>query len=301
MSEQLANLYSTTLAAPYVAGSLAITVTSATGAPGSGTFTLTILDAGTGDVILLFRVTSVAGPVFTGAAEGPDTNAASASIVVGTILSAAAITQLFADHPGGGGFIQPTTPPVFGNFSNLNFNVGTSVVTTRDDNTSPADAITLQQTDPGHTGNTAAIQKAPINAAFTITLGLSLMSTPGAGGLLGLWLSDGGSNGIIFGTYNQTEWFIIAITSLTNSGGGASSVYNVAASLTTGPLLWLRVQETASARNYYLSADGVRFILILTESNTAHFTTADYGIGGFMFNSGGSAQVVLYSFTETTP
>ena len=143
MSEQLANLYSTTLAAPYVAGSLAITVTSATGAPGSGTFTLTILDAGTGDVILLFRVTSVAGPVFTGAAEGPDTNAASASIVVGTILSAAAITQLFADHPGGGGFIQPTTPPVFGNFSNLNFNVGTSVVTTRDDNTSPADAITL--------------------------------------------------------------------------------------------------------------------------------------------------------------
>lgn len=300
MSEQLANLYSTTLALPYVAGSLAITVTSATGAPTTGTFTLTILDASTGDVILLFRVTSVAGTVFTGAAEGPDTNAAASSIVVGTILSAAAITQLFADHPGGGGFIQPITAPVSGNFSALNFNVGTGVVTTQTNNSSPT-FITLQQADPSGTGNTAAIEKAIINADFTVTVAISLMGRTGKGSLAGLWLGDGSTNGIFFGIYNQNDLFIYAITSLTNSFGGATSVLNEGfTQVAIGPLLWLRIQETASARNYYLSCDGATFFLLFTESNTAHITTANYGIAA-VNQSAATSQVSMYSFVETTP
>lgn len=94
--EQLENLYLTTLAAPYVAGSGAITVTSA-GSYTQGTFSLTILD-GSGNVILIFRVTSVAGPVFTGAAEGADANAPMGSTVVGSMLTVDSIAQLFLDH-----------------------------------------------------------------------------------------------------------------------------------------------------------------------------------------------------------
>lgn len=300
MSEQLADLYSTTLASPYTAGDLAITVTSATGAPGSGTFTLTILDASTGDVILLFRVASVSGTTFTGAAEGPDSNAASASIVLGTVLSAAAITQLFVDHPGGGGFIQPLTAPVPGDFSDLNFNVGTSVVTTRLDNSTPP-FITIQQADPSGTGNTAAIQKAVVNADFTVTVGVTLMGRSSKGSIAGLWLGDGSTAGIWFGIYNQNSLVIAAITSLTNSWSGETTVLDEGFNqIGIGPLLWLRIQETASARNYYMSNDGETFQLIQTESNTAHMTTAKYGI--FVENQNASiAQISLYSFVETTP
>lgn len=97
MSEQLANLYSSTLSVNYTTGAGQITVASATGAPSSGTFTVAITNAATGNVTLLFRVTSVSGTVFTGSAEGTDANAASGSPVIGTILSASAVTQIEAD------------------------------------------------------------------------------------------------------------------------------------------------------------------------------------------------------------
>ena len=94
MSEQLENLYATTLAAPYTAGDGQITVSS----PGSytqGTFSLTLLDGGV--VKLIFRVTSVIGSVFFGAAEGPDANTLLGTEVVGSMLSAAAVEQIEAD------------------------------------------------------------------------------------------------------------------------------------------------------------------------------------------------------------
>lgn len=138
--EQLANLYSTTLAAPYVAGSGAITVASA-GSYTSGTFSLTILD-GAGNVILIFRVTSVVGPVFSGASEGPDANAPSGSTVVGSMLTAASIAQLFADNgpvsgqyiTSGGNFfsgptLAPATLPVAADFAWVNQGTGIFMAT----------------------------------------------------------------------------------------------------------------------------------------------------------------------------
>jgi hypothetical protein len=96
-TEQFANLYSTTLASSYTAGAGSISVTSATGAPTTGTFTLVIRDSSTKAVILLFRVTSVSGTTFTGAAEGADTNAASSSLVDGTMVTVASLAQMRAD------------------------------------------------------------------------------------------------------------------------------------------------------------------------------------------------------------
>lgn len=202
---------------------------------------------------------------------------------------------------GGGGFIQPLTAPVSGSFSNLNFNVGTGVVTTRVNQSSPVAAITLDQNDPNHTGNTVAIQKAIINAAFTVTIGISTASQPPTGAIVGLWLGDGTTNGLFWGFYNQTALIGNNITSLTNSGGGSGNQYIQAPYQPNGPLLWLRIQETASARNYYVSADGATFDLVFTESNTAHFTTANYGAGTYLFNGAGTSQLAMYSFSETTP
>ena len=302
--EQLANLYSTTLAAPYVAGSLAITVTSATGAPSIGTFSLTILDASTGDVILIFRVTSVAGPVFTGAAEGPDSNAASASVVVGTILSAAAIAQIKTDAGGGGGFIQPLTAPVAANFTQQNYNVGTGVATTQVNNTSPVTSITLKQSDPSATYNIVALDKATINALFTVTIAVSVAGWVNM--LAGLWLSDGGSppNNKIFGNrFNNGIMSAVFANFLGSSFAGFN--FGEYTEMSHGPLLWLRIQETSSNRIFSLSTDGVTFVQIFSESNTSNFTTARYGIAATGWNNAAAGNpdvaITLFSFTETTP
>ena len=94
--EQVSNLYAATLAAPYVAGSGVIVVTSA-GTYTQGTFSLTILD-GSGNVLLIFRVTAVTGTAFSGAAEGADVNAALGSAVVGSMWTQASKQQIGYDY-----------------------------------------------------------------------------------------------------------------------------------------------------------------------------------------------------------
>jgi hypothetical protein len=344
MAEQLANLYGAaspvTLASNYTIGSGSISVSSATGAPTTGTFSLTILNASTGAVILIFRVTSVSGTTFSGAAEGTDTNAPSGSIVVGTMMTAAAVAQIkedaiapstnanlvlagpssglaaaasfralvAADLPSGGGaFIQALTAPVAANFTPVNYNTGSGVTTTQANLSSPVTAITIRQEDPSSTGNMAALGKSTIASTFTVTAAFSIAGDIQGSLYAGLWLNDGSTKSIVFGNnllaQNDGNFYVIYsyTTFLQGSGGG---VYTpTGAGNFGGPLLWLRVQETASARNYYVSSDGVTFFLYYTESNTAHFTTAKYGFA-VMFRTNvhtGDGGITCYSFTETNP
>jgi hypothetical protein len=310
MSEQLVNLYSSTLAAPYVAGSGAITVASA-GLYTSGTFSLTILDAGTGAVILIFRVASVAGVVFTGQSEGPDgtlgagdANAASGSIVIGSMLTVDAMAQLFIDHGGGGGgFIQPLTPPVHGAFTPINFNTG-GCTTTQVNNTSPVTSINLSQLDPSSSLEIAGLTKAPINALFTVTVAVSLVGFSGNSQSVigGLWLTDGSAVNIAFVCNSANALEVLVFD---NFSGLFDSVPfgSVLAPFPLGPLVWFRIQETISARIYSISADGISFVPIFSESNTAHLITAQYGVMVEGRNTISAAGVSMgwYSFTETTP
>jgi hypothetical protein len=304
MSEQLANLYNTTLASGYTAGAGSISVASATGAPSSGTFSLTILNATTGAVILIFRVTSVSGTTFTGAAEGPDTNAAMGSVVVGTILTVAAVDQIKLDAVAGiTSFIQPVTPPVAANFSQINFNTGTSVVTSQVNNSSPINSIYLEQNDPGGTTEIAGLTKAKLASTFTVTIGFSMYIQGAVQGLVGLWLTDGSSNNIIF-CYQVAgnAFFNIRIPLFNNFAGSFNTdIITPFTPFYAQPLIWLRVQETASARNYSVSQDGQNFIQVFTESNTAHFTTVDYGWAAEVRGAAGLAAMTVYSFTETNP
>lgn len=221
MSEQLANLYSTTLSAAYTAGDGVIHVTSAVGAPSSGTFSLVILN-NAGAVLLIFRVTSVAGTAFSGAAEGPDANAANGSTVEGTMLTTAAMNQIETDSlpiienagvpvtvrkhinftgagvtaadaggktvvtiPGGGGgsgFPSYTPPTGF----TLRDGLGTATYVT------DAQGFSLQT--PFHAGNNVIYADKPIvrvGGKYTATLGLRASMPSGNFSNAGIVISDG--------------------------------------------------------------------------------------------------------------
>jgi len=233
------------------------------------------------------------------------------AVTTGTILAALTnvmATQFGVASSGGGGFIQALTAPVAANFSQINFS-GTGVTTTQVNGTSPVTFITLHQQDPTHTGNLAALSKAKIAATFTVTVALTYNADPGAGAIEGLWLNDTGQNALFFGTFQNGSStylpFIQATTQFNNAGSGSTNIYDSSqGGWFAGPVMWLRIQETASARNYYTSSDGVTFYLIYTESNTAHLTTANYGIGIYYFAGSGTTYdggISWYSFTETNP
>lgn len=136
MAEQFALLYQAALAAPYTAGSGSIEVTAPVRgtAPTQGTFDVSILDNTTGNVIVVFRVTSVSGTTFTGDAEGPDASAPSASAVYGTMLTPDALNQIEADTEeatiaalNAGGVLEASALPdsgvTAGSYTNTNLTV----------------------------------------------------------------------------------------------------------------------------------------------------------------------------------
>lgn len=371
MSEQKANLYGTVvsstpittlvasikLAAPYVAGSGSIQVTSTTGAPGSGTFSLTIFNVETGAVYLIFRVTSVAGTTFTGAAEGPDSNAPMGAAVAGTMITSAALTQIEADTQaatiaainaggelvnaalpntavtpgsytntnltvnskgvitaaangsgggGGGSFIQPLTAPVAAGFTPTNFNTGSGVTTSQFNNTTPVVSITLQQDDPNITQEIAGLIKPIIAPTFTVTIGYALCGggIPGCDSqsIAGLWLVDvGGSFNLIWGIQATQNGFRCALFSdFSTFNSDIMSPFYPAPWPLTG-LLFLRIQETASNRIYSLSVDGINFLVMRTESVTAHITTAQYGWALEDRQCYAPISMTIYSFAESNP
>ena len=309
MSEQFANLASTTLASAYTVGSGSISVMSAAGFPTSGTFTLVIRDQASKAIKLLFRVTSVSGTTFSGASEGTDAAANSGDLVDGTMVSVAMIAQLKADilasvPPNTNPFIYNLTAPVAANFTQKNFNVGSGVVSTQINLSSPITAITLIQHDSGQ-NQMIALAKAKLAATFTITLGFTASFPFGSNAVGGLFLTDNGGGPNIIHWSPIQPGFGGRCSIFSSYTGFSADIFGPQGQPTSvGPLFWMRIQETASARIYSVSSDGVNFAQVFTESNTAHFTTVQYG-WALANRSGGAnaleAMMTAYHFTETNP
>jgi hypothetical protein len=201
---------------------------------------------------------------------------------------------------GGGGFIQTLTAPVAANFTQVNFNVGSGVTTTQTNNTTPVTSITLKQSDPNVTENIVALAKNKLASTFTITEGWT-MGGISNDSFCGLWLSDGGSppNNIIMGYQTGNGQRTSLFSSFTGYVGDI-----IGPAIIPTFIMWYRVQETASNRIYSTSSDGINYSVALSESNTAHFTTSQYGFACEVRGStpgGTDIQMTLYSFTETNP
>jgi hypothetical protein len=216
--------------------------------------------------------------------------------------SPAQITQPMA----GGGFIQTLTAPVAANFTQTNFNTGSGVVTTQTNLSTPVTAIALLQHDPSATANMAVLAKSKLAATFTITLGFAVSTNLTTNALAGIWLADATAGPNILWWTTAQPGFGERISVFTSFTGFSSDDVGAQNQTTHyGPLVWMRVQETASARIFFTSADGQNFAQVFTESNTNHFTTTRYGwavaVRGSASATTPDAIMTVYSFTESNP
>lgn len=206
--------------------------------------------------------------------------------------------------PASSGFIQTLTAPSSGSFTAQNFNTGAGVATTQVNNSSPVTSITILQHDPNGTNNMAAIDKAKIAATFTLTEAISFAGG-GNVGFAGLWLSDGGSppNNLTYGYQAGATGGLVAFI-FTNFTAFSSSIFGIDERVPTGPLTWLRIQETGANRIFSFSTDGITFAQVASEAVGTHFTTSRYGF--VVSDRTASANspdniATLYSFTESNP
>lgn len=102
--EQLFDAFASTLYAGYTAGSGSLVVTSSTGLPSTGTFTVTVLDQTTKAIKNILKCTARSGTTLTVTAEGSDVNCSSGDIVIGGMLSKRSITQILTDWLGYGAY-----------------------------------------------------------------------------------------------------------------------------------------------------------------------------------------------------
>jgi hypothetical protein len=94
--ERFANLAETSLASGYTSGGASISVTSAAGFPSAGVFRVRLGNTGK----TIYRVDSVSGTTFTGAAEANDANANSGDSV--KIVASKAVAERFLQAPEAG-------------------------------------------------------------------------------------------------------------------------------------------------------------------------------------------------------
>lgn len=306
MAEQFANRYSTTLASGYTSGGTSIQVTSATGAPGSGTFTLAILD-GSGTFIVLFRVTSVSGTTFTGAAEGPDSSAASGSTVIGTILSAAAMAQIESDS-GSSGYspFKNLTPLVNSGWSW--FNQGSSSIAFS------GGIATMTVPSTGGDNCRGYVKSLP-STPWTVILGCIVTpgvippaASQGGGFFTGLMLGDGTK--LITFDFGRTQNSNVGITleiAQFNSATSFNSDTKNEPMQTTPPICWLKIHDDGTNRTYWFSVDPLNagWTQIASEGNTTFLTPTVAGIITNVYNSAsGSANFIgdaVVSFSITSP
>jgi len=205
-----------------------------------------------------------------------------------------------------GGWPFTLTPPSASGWSWQGQNPGGSVNTV--DTSSNVIALSSDGAADGLASyvRTSAGSTFTITAAFAVLSGFSTSTTTFF--QAGIVVSDG-TKLIAFGqlNYNNSSYLASfkwannttasggAVTGFTANGGLGNGLNGFA-----GPLLWFRIQETASNRKYSVSPDGLHWVLVSQTSNTDYLTTTKYGF--FLRAAGGAATwATLYSFTESSP
>jgi hypothetical protein len=278
MPEQYANLENLSLAAKYTPGDGFISVSSVVGLPTVGTFSLTMVDRSTNVVIMIFRVTSIVGSALFGAAEGPDKACPAGTLVYGTVLTAAAMSQVVSDAGVG----SNATPPVL-----TAFTPNSTDITMVTNNTSgPSGFTMLVPTGKAGSEDLQVLGVAAPSGAYYVDAAAVAVVTEGGAGLnggFGLCFIESLADKlhhyscIIYGFFG-TSTAGLGITSY-----DSTTVHDSAPKNTEGiwvsRLIWFRLHDDGvTNRDYWISPDGINWYMFYQEARGTLFTPTAVGV-----------------------
>lgn len=269
--EVFANLAETTLASSYTSGGSSISVASAALFPTIGTFRVALGNSSK----TIFRVDSVSGTTFTGAAEAFDGNASSGDKV--TLVASKATAERFLQSPVSGeqrapsgvsaaDFYGPVSKLVALDQSSWSWVNQTSGVSAAVDQ---ASGVVYLRTAARASGlNVALRDKAAPSTPYTITvLVVPLWSTTISGPGIALRQSSSGKFINLF-----LDRGSVVVNKDTSPTAFSSQPWNVGAAGHGGPV-WLRMSDDGTTIKFSYSKDGVNFIEALSETRTTFLLT----------------------------
>ena len=282
-SEKFANLAETTLNASYTSGGTTLTVVSAAGFPTVGVFRVRLGNAGK----TIWRVDSVSGVVFTGAAEANDANAAVADSV--RIVASRAVaerwiqsqetTEIFA--PSGLSAVDRYGPlykvayPVTADYSWQN--QGTSTLDDQFGFTQlaiPSASTSVRsrlKTPPATPYKVDLLMKYNETQANSASKYAGLLFRESSTGKLAMFYILSTSNVCQLVYFTNDTTFSSAPSNFTLGGSVIGSLQPV----------WIRIRDDGTNLKFTASRDGKYYFTELSVSRTAHMAGAPNQIGFF--------------------
>lgn len=294
-SEKFANLAETTLSAGYTAAAGSISVTSASGFPTVGVFRVRLGNASR----TIFRVDSVSGTTFTGAAEEFDANANSGDAV--KIVGSRAVAERWLQSPEASSIVSPSgvsAADTYGPIWKLTafdqsawswINQGSATVV------QSGGVVYLSSTSAA--GENSRIRQftapsTPYKFAF------ALLPNPGtaANFRLGAQLAEVGTNKII--SISLVEGPAVHVIKHNSATSFSSAPFQKTVGALGGPAFF-RVGADGTNVTFEYSFDGLNWQTALSEAKATFFTTAPDRVGIIIMSTSSFVGASYLSMLQT--
>jgi hypothetical protein len=291
-SEKFANLAETTLAASYTSGTTTLSVASAAGFPTVGVFRVRLGNTGK----TIWRVDSVSGTTFTGAAEANDANANSGDAV--KIVASRAVAERFTQSPESGDIRLPSGVsaadfygPIFKVTPMPDVSSWTWVNQGAAAFTQANGHVWLRKAGTGAGNNLTALVKSQPSTPYTITVGL-IVRALSAGGYVG--------PGICFRESGSGELFVMVLAMSTaqvnevidihkqNSATSFNSTKFTCSTAHRPAVAWLRISNDGSTLRFSYSHDKVNWVELTNEAVGTFLTPNQVGL--VFYNEGSNPE-----------
>lgn len=290
--ELFANLAESTLASPYTSGGTSITVVSAALFPSTGVFRIRLGNLGK----TIWRVDSVAGAVFTGAAEAFDANALAGDTA--KLVGTKAVAERFIQEPSTSeiaayagpagarrwGPIWPLTPLDQSAWSWVN--QSTAVITQAGGIVS----ITKNNEGENYSCRVHAIPASP----YTITMAVRFFGLEENFNITGMVLRES-SSGKLFTWGPRSEGERSNVNSRKQNSPTSHNSEPVNRPISPPGLWFFRIVDNNTNLLFQYSADGKNFATFFTEARLTWLTSGADQVGIFMANYNGTGPDPILS------
>lgn len=300
-AEQFANLAETTLASGYTSGTTTLSVASSSGFPSVGPFRVRLGNTGK----TIWRVDSVSGTTWTGAAEANDANAASSDSV--KIVASSQVAERMLQSPSTGeihtytgvsgadryGPIWKLAPLDQSGWSWVNQGAWSV--------TQGSGVVWLHGAATGAGLNVKIRETAAPSTPYTITAAVIPWHSSASGSIAGggICMRESGTGKILEFILDRG---VLVLNKNTSPTVFSSQPVNRAGLGGAGPIVFLRMNDGGTNITFGYSIDGVNFQTVFTEGRTVFMAGAPdkVGIVGTQEGSGAlDAGVSILSWVQS--